>query len=160
MAAVCPRWPLFRLVVAVVVATSGCGEPPKPPPKNFKLVELSPSDGELTALLKAHVKKAKAAGQRPFVEFYADWCRPCRALRNSLDDARMIDAFDGTYIIQLDADAWKDRLSGARFWVSAIPVFFEISEEGNPTGRSIDPSAWKDETPADMAPALKRFFQE
>jgi hypothetical protein len=148
---------LLCFVAALVVATPGCGE--TKPAKSFRIVELKPSAGKLDALLKAEVQKAKEAGQKPFLEVYADWCRPCKALRNSLDDARMIDAFDGTYIIQLDGEAWKSELSGPDFVVNEIPVFFELNDEGKPTGRSITSNAWKVNSPADMAPPLKRFFQ-
>lgn len=144
--------------MAIVGVNSGCNEQRSASPKNFTLVDLKPTGGELNSLLKAEVKKAKEAGRKPFVEWYADWCGPCKTLRKSLDDARMIDAFDGTYIIQLNADEW-DSEAGTGFSVKSIPVFFEIDDEGKSTGRSIDGGAWRANTPANMAPPLKTFFK-
>lgn len=125
---------------------------------SFSMVILSLSTQDLAALLKAEVIKAGKLGQRPFVQFYADWCRPCRALRGSLNDPRMIDAFAGTYIIQLEADQWKGRLEGTGLSVDALPAFHEIDNRGRPTGRRIDGGAWGQDTPANMAPPLKAFF--
>jgi hypothetical protein len=155
-AAICGKGSFLCFLVALIAATAGCGE--AKPSKNFSIVELNPSAGDLPSMLKAEVKKAREAGQKPFMEVYADWCRPCVALRKSLNDARMIDAFDGTYIIQVDGDAWRSALSGPGFPVNEIPVFLELNEEGKPTGRSITSNAWKANTPAEMAPPLKRFF--
>ena len=129
------------------------------PEKNFTIVRIQLSAGELPAVIKAGMPKAKQLGRKPFVYFYADWCSPCRALRNSLDDPLMIDAFNGTYIIQFDADAWGTRLAGTGFSIRGIPVLFEINNDGKPTGRKIDGGAWGDNIPRNMAPPLKAFFK-
>ncbi|MBI1248650.1 hypothetical protein GC197_12520 [bacterium] len=155
----------FLLAMVVGSATSGCANETKEPQvtstptKNFTIVELKPGDGELDAMLKDEIQKAKEAGQKPFVELYADWCSPCRALRGSLDDSRMIEAFDGTHVIQLNVDDWGEKAFNAGFSVDSIPVFFDIDDEGKPTGRSIDGGAWGENIPANMAPPLKEFFQ-
>ncbi|MBI1248651.1 hypothetical protein GC197_12525 [bacterium] len=155
---------LFAIVVAG--ATSGCVNETKEtqttstPTKNFTIVELKPDAGELEALLKEEIQKAKESGRKPFVEFYADWCRPRRALRGSLDDPLMIKAFDGTHVVQLNVDAWGEKaIKAAGFSVDGVPVFFEIDDEGKPTGRSITSSVWDEDIPVNMAPPLKEFFQ-
>ena len=72
----------------------------------------------------------------------------------------MLDAFSGTYIIQLDADTWGKKLKGTKFTVKAIPVLFELGKDGKPTGRKIDGGAWGEDIPKNMAPPLKAFFQK
>lgn len=129
-----------------------------PAPKRFTIVRLDPADGELSDLLEAEVQKAEELGREPYVEFYADWCPPCNALRKSLADERMVEAFAGTYIIQLDLDQWRSKLAGTGFDVDAIPVFFEIDNSGKPTGRIITGGAWGEDIPENMAPPLKAFF--
>jgi thiol:disulfide interchange protein len=130
-----------------------------PAPDEFTIVRFETAEGQLESILKAEAQKAQQLGRAPFVEFYADWCGPCIELRDSLNDPRMVDAFSGTYIIQLNLDAWQDKLSGTGFNVLAIPVFFEIDSEGKPTGRTITGGAWGDNIPENMAPPLKSFFQ-
>lgn len=130
-----------------------------PASDKFTLVRLKASDGQLEPLLKAEVQKAKQQKRQPFVEFYADWCPPCQALRQNLSDPRMIEAFEGTYIIQLNLDEWKGQLSQTDFVVPGIPMFFEIDEAGKPTGRVITGGAWGEDIPENMAPPLKSFFR-
>ncbi len=129
-----------------------------PAPDKFTIVRLNYSDTPLDRLLKSEVQKAKDQGRSPYVEFYADWCPPCNALRENLGDERMVDAFTGTYIIQLNLDEWKRELSGAGFAVPGIPMFFELDAEGKPTGRIISGGAWGEDIPENMAPPLKEFF--
>jgi thiol-disulfide isomerase/thioredoxin len=129
--------------------------------KSFTMVLIPPSGAALAEVLQAEVPKAKQLGQKPYAYFYADWCGPCKALRKSLDDADplMMDAFQGAYIIQLDADTWGKKLAGTKFTVKAIPVLFELDKGGKPTGRKIDGSAWGEDIPKNMAPPLKAFFR-
>ena len=129
-----------------------------PAPDKFTLVRLSPSDGPLEDLLTAEAHKAQEAKQAPYVEFDADWCKSCRALNASLSNERMIDAFEGTYIIRLDLDEWESQLSGAGFYVSGIPTFYGINAEGKPTEHIITGAAWGADIPENMAPPLKEFF--
>jgi thiol-disulfide isomerase/thioredoxin len=133
--------------------------------KPFTMVLIPPPDenpsSNILNVLKAEIPKAKELGQRPFAYFYADWCAPCKALRKSLDDGDplMMDAFRGTYIIQLNADTWSKKLAGTQFTVKAIPVLFELDQNGRPTDRKIDGGAWGEDIPRNMAPPLREFLQ-
>ena len=122
------------------------------------MVEVKPTSGDLETVLQAEVAKAKAQGLKPHVELWAAWCEPCVAIKKNLDDPRMKTAFKGTYIVQLDVDAWGKKLPAAGFPSGSIPVFFAIDDAGKPTGRKIGGGAWKEDIPANMAPPLDRFF--
>ena len=124
----------------------------------FTLVRLRPSEGSLEELLKTEARKAQEAGRAPFVECDAAWCSSCQELNDSLGDKRMIDAFEGTYIIRLDIDEWESELPDAGFYVQGVPAFFQIDGEGKPTGYNITGAAWGENIPENMAPPLKEYF--
>lgn len=123
-----------------------------------KVVVLEPGQGKLVGLLEREVKAAAEAHRVPFLQITAEWCGPCKKLRASLGDPLMQDAFAGTYIIRVDADAWTTQLKQAGFDTAAIPVFFAVDATAHPTGARIDGGAWGEDIPANMAPPLKRFF--
>ena len=123
-----------------------------------KLVVLEPGKGRLEDLLAHEVANAAALDRQPYVQITAEWCGPCKALRASLDDPLMRDAFAGTYIVQVDYDAWKPQLERAGFSGQAIPVFYAVDAGARPTGAKIDGGAWGEDIPRNMAPPLKRFF--
>ena len=123
-----------------------------------KVVVLEPAQGRLEELLRHEVANAAALAKLPYVQITAEWCGPCKALRASLGDPLMQDAFAGTYIVQVDVDAWKPELDKAGFKSDGIPVFFAVDADARPTGAKIDGGAWGKDIPRNMAPPLKQFF--
>jgi hypothetical protein len=71
-------------------------------------------------------------------------------------DPLMVDAFTGTYIIEVDVDDWGFPPKGWGF--NAIPIFFALGPNGKPAGAKIDGNAWGENIPENMAPPLKEFF--
>jgi hypothetical protein len=128
--------------------------------RDVHVTRLESGRGKLAELLKAEVAAAKGRKLKPYAELEAAWCRPSRALQNSMGDPRMKEAFQGTYIVRLDVDAWRRELGEGGFTGNAIPAFFELNDEGRPTGRKIDGGAWGANTPANTAPPLRKFFQD
>jgi thiol-disulfide isomerase/thioredoxin len=124
---------------------------------NFVSVNV-PVGGDIQTILSDHVAKAKAAGLKPHVELWADWCPPCKAIEGSMDDPRMSKAFAGVYLIRFDVDQWGDKLEGTGMSGMTIPVFYELDANAKVTGRSIDGGAWGDNIPENMAPPLDAYF--
>jgi len=127
----------------------------------FIEVRLHPQDGKLDAMLAAEAKKAVTAGLLPVVEFDADWCPPCQAIKKHLDakNELMLKAYDGTYIIKLDVDEWGwDGGKIENFTFSAIPIYFKLNGQGKQTGESIDGGAWNEDIPVNIAPVMDKFF--
>ena len=156
------------VLTAAIIAIFGCGsasgetensrESLTTPAGPSVVVELRPSDGNLMELLQREAAKAEAQGSSAFVQLHAGWCGPCRALKASMNDPRMADAFRGTTILRLDFDQWRDSLGAAGMRGVTVPMFFELDRMGRPTGRSINGNAWAENIPQNMAPPLKRFF--
>jgi len=70
----------------------------------------------------------------------------------------MSKAFDGVYLIHLNADKWGWNLKEYGFPFTAIPVFYKLDSDGKATGEVIDGGAWGDNIPENMAPPMDKFF--
>jgi thiol-disulfide isomerase/thioredoxin len=130
-----------------------------PAPDQFSVIVIEAGSAKLTDILQIEAAKASALGRDPYIEFYADWCPPCNAIKKYLGDPLMVDAFAGTYIIKLDIDYWGDKLHGTDLYVPGIPAFYELGADGKPTGRMITGAAWGEDIPANIAPPMKAFFE-
>lgn len=76
------------------------------------------------------------------------------------EEPQMVQAFEGVYLIRLDVDAWGwgDRYSG--FDVNVVPIFFQLDEQGQPTGEVIDGSAWAEDTYENIARVMGEWFHQ
>jgi thiol-disulfide isomerase/thioredoxin len=120
-------------------------------------IDLAPSNQEFSVQLAHEIIKAKELKLTPFIQVSAAWCGPCKRLHSSMADPLMIDAFQGTYLIKLDADKWREVLKGTAYSPNGIPAFIAMDDTGKPVGK-IDGGAWGEDIPKNMAPPLKRFF--
>ncbi len=111
--------------------------------------------------LNAHAQKAKAIGLNPFIEFDATWCPSCDAINKSLKakEPLTMKAFEGIYLIRADVDEWGWG-DGKNFRFNAIPIYYQLDENGKPTGAVMDGGAWGEDIPQNFAPALDKFFHK
>ncbi len=136
-------------------------------PVNTKptFVDLLPEDGNLKEGLAKHAKLAAAKGQRAFIYGCSTILPPSVAINNSLENPLMQAAFAETYIIRLDVHEWGAPgadvlLKEASVSLNKCPVFMAVTQEGTAAGPQLASDAWEENSPDNMAPKLKAFFQE
>jgi thiol-disulfide isomerase/thioredoxin len=152
-----PRPPSLPPAGRAPASGAAPAELPAPLPP-FAMTELAPTQGELTPLLRDQFARAQKRSLRPVVEFYADWCGPCRAFQASLVDPAMTEALRGTLLIKLNLDDWHDKLGGTGFDMKSIPFFYLVGSDGRPTGKVLDGDKWGRNTVPNMSAALTRFL--
>lgn len=113
------------------------------------------NSGKLLSLIKAEI----SAKRKPALFFTATWCGPCKKFKSALSDPMMQEAMNGITLIMIDADidGGKEKF-GAKYKVSAYPTFLKMDADGNSL-KKIDGGAWNEDTPANMAPAMKKFME-
>ena len=120
---------LFALVFLAVLTTRGT-------------VPVSAGEGEVIkiniAQFKAQImdfeknpKVWKYEGQLPcIVDFYADWCGPCRLASPALEElARKYKGKILVYKVNTD----QERELSTAFGITGIPAFLWVPQSGNPT---------------------------
>jgi thioredoxin 1 len=72
----------------------------------------------------------KYKGEMPaIVDFYADWCGPCKAIAPSLEE--LSEKYEGRILIyKIDTD--KESELSSLFGIQSIPTLLFIPVEGNP----------------------------
>ena len=125
----------------------------------FVLERIHTGEGNLSSQLGLRAAEASKEGLSPFIEFDATWCPPCQAVNESITsrDPQTMQAFDGIFLIRADVDEWGMG-DGVNFKFDAIPVYFKLDENGQPSGDVIDGGAWGEDIPENFAPVLGEFF--
>jgi thiol:disulfide interchange protein len=143
-----------------VTASASASEPAPAAASPHVWSKLASAGGPLADQVKAEVKKARALGLKPIVYGGAVWCKPCQAVKKYREDRRMLDAFRGTYVIEIDVDAFSAEEMIAMYGkkLAAVPVFLAIGDDGKSTGPQITSSAWGEDIPENMAPPLEGFL--
>jgi thioredoxin 1 len=73
---------------------------------------------------KEHFQQEIARGGVSVVDFYADWCGPCRVIGPIMEELQSDNAEKGIKVLKINVDEHPDLAS--EFGVSSVPVVFFI----------------------------------
>jgi hypothetical protein len=146
-------WPLGVLLCGCVSHWVRPGANLAPEGAGFTVVNIETWRGSYRDQLQAHLQRASALGQTPYLEFTAVWCGPCQAIERSYADTAVLRAFRGTYIMRLDIDRWA-QVTGPQ-QSNGIPKFILVDSIGRLTNRRMigSPTA-----APQIAAAFEAFF--
>ena len=84
--------------------------------------------------LSEGLEKARRTGNPVMIDFYADWCGPCKMLDNqTYADTRVATAATNWVSVKIDVDAQQDL--ARQYQVSSIPTIVFLSPEGRELSR-------------------------
>ena len=88
------------------------------------------------------IAKHLAAGKITLVEFYADWCGPCRMISPALEQLAKTDA--DIALCKIDIVNWQSAVSN-QYGIHSIPCVVVFDRKGQVVGimRGVDPEALK-----------------
>ena len=80
--------------------------------------------------------RAESEGKLIMIDFYADWCKPCKQLDSTTYSDEDLGAFLNENVVSLKVNVDKSSLDG-QYKVSAIPTIVFVSTEGVVIGNKL-----------------------
>lgn len=87
--------------------------------------------------LDAALAMAKAENKPVFIDFYADWCAPCKVLEDGVFHDYDVAEFMNKNVINLRVNIEKGNGAALKqkMWVSALPTLLFLDPKGQEIGR-------------------------
>jgi len=85
--------------------------------------------------LPAGLQEAKRTGKPLFVDFYADWCGPCKLLDKAYDEAAFKKEASRYILVKVDVDKHPDW--ALKYNASSLPTMAFLNSRGKEVGRKI-----------------------
>lgn len=120
-------------------------------------VELvaAPEAGELDAVVRAELDRARADKRDLLVYVGAPWCEPCTRFHEAAARGELDDDFPTLRLIEVDLDRDAERLERAGYRSRLIPLFAVPGPDGRASGRQIEGSIKGDGAVRNIAPRLR-----
>ncbi|MBL8796569.1 MAG: thioredoxin family protein [Planctomycetia bacterium] len=129
-----------------VLALTGCGLDQQATGPNSKSEATLPGDtttkGEAAPAFHALTldqaqEKAKADGKVVMIDFYADWCGPCKLLdKKTWPDAK-VQGWLRDHAVALKIDIDKDEAVAEKFKITSIPTLVFLKPDGTVVGKMV-----------------------
>lgn len=111
-------------------------------------------EGEVRALVRAFVARARAEGREPIVYVGATWCEPCRYFHAAAERGDLDGSLPALALLEFDRDRDGDRLDAAGYASRMIPLFVSPEPDGAPSARRMEGSIHGPGSPAEIVPRL------
>jgi hypothetical protein len=121
-------------------------------------VARNEDDESLRSVLQTHAALAKRLKLESYVVFISNFSEQCTAFEEARRTTELKQALSGTYIVQLDADQWREELEDTGFHGDSLPAISEFDAGGWLKGQTTDPTQWRGQTPQAIALSLAEFF--
>lgn len=89
-----------------------------------------------SALFDAALQRASEAGKPLVVDFYADWCPPCRQMESQTFQNADVEAWMENNVIFLKVNVDGERTLAQNYNISSIPTLVVFSPSGRELKRS------------------------
>ena len=138
--------------VLVALAAAGCGRGELP-------VEIVPApEGEVPALVKGELDRARGDGHRLLVYVGATWCEPCQHFHEAALAGKLNATFPGLRLLEFDLDKDRERLHRAGYASRMIPLFALPRPDGTGSGSQIEGSIKGDGAVDQITPRLRALL--
>ena len=121
-----PGAPVWRIAIAVLLLIGGVAF--AIPRKHHAAVQWQKYDASALAA-------ARSAGKPVVIDFYADWCLPCKELdENTFTDPRVVSELDRFVRVKADLTAAEDATTKAltkQYAILGVPTIVFIDAKGN-----------------------------
>lgn len=144
-----------RLHAARERAPSAEPRPAVPTTPSAPRVRFDPAgEGEVVALVRAHVARAHDEGRIPLVYVGATWCEPCQYFHTAAVRGDLDDELPSLALLEFDRDRDGARLDAAGYGSRMIPLFVSPEDDGAPSARRIEGSIHGAGSPQEIVPRL------
>lgn len=125
--------PFFYLISFVACAQKSENPAPLVQKKAATVVHLTSEEFKKVVFDYSTEKDWKYLGKLPcIIDFYADWCRPCRTIAPYMDE--LAKEYDGKLIVyKVNVD--KEKEAASAFGVGSIPLVIFCPMEGAPASQ-------------------------
>ena len=149
--------PMRRLFL-VLVTLAGCGVQPPPAAKKLEWVQ-PPAQGEVSAIVKSELERARRDGHQLLVYVGATWCEPCQRFHRAAQAGKLDHAFGKLRLVEFDSDRDGERLATAGYVSRLIPLFAAPGADGRASGRQIEGSVKGDGAVDQIVPRLASLLE-